>query len=116
MGFISDRVQIEGRETKIKEIEDLKLAILSLCQPKQLILFGSALSEFWSRGSDIDLALIFESQVDLECAKNKLRQKALTQNRSYDLLFYTENEFLEKSCTGGVCQIIREQGRVIYES
>ncbi len=65
--------------------------------------------------SDIDIALIFPDRQSLVKARTALYTlPPLQDSWPCDLVFYTSKEFLDKLERGGLCEIIREEGQLLY--
>lgn len=99
-----------------KNILDAKLKyILTLCQPNQIFVFGSAARNEMTDHSDVDLALIFIVEAELRAAREVVFRRAPGDEWPQDLLLYTKSEFERKKNTGGVCQLIAQEGICIFE-
>lgn len=89
--------------------------ILSCCNPCAVILFGSAAERKMTESSDIDIAVLFPDTASLAQARESLYQLAPGKySWPCDLLLFTYREFLEKLQRGGVCEIIREEGQLLF--
>jgi predicted nucleotidyltransferase len=94
---------------------DLRDAILSRVTPEAIIVFGSILGDGFTHASDIDCAVIFADRSALQSGRKQLFRAPLLIDMPYDLLLYDQAEFDRKSIEGGICQVIRESGRVLYD-
>jgi predicted nucleotidyltransferase len=103
-------------ETSSKLIADTTAFLRSLGPIQRIILFGSGARGQLTEASDLDFALIFESDQD----KSAFKKIALTSRRPHDIpvdfLFYTQNEFDAKLARGGTAEIIADEGRVVFDS
>jgi predicted nucleotidyltransferase len=100
---------------KLRIIGALRDAILARVTPQAIIVFGSILGEDFTHASDIDCAVIFADRLALQDGRKKLFCAPLLIEMPYDLLLYDQAEFRRKSMEGGICQVIGESGRVIYD-
>ena len=89
--------------------------ILSCCDPSALILFGSAARNQMTDASDIDIALLFPDTESLIQAKRRLYALPPCPDPwPCDMVCYTIVEFQERVQRGGLCELIREEGRLLY--
>lgn len=117
MGYLAAKLgKDQPNETeKLRIISDLRDAILGRVTPQTIIVFGSILGEGFTHASDIDCAVIFADRLGLQTGRKQLFCAPLLIDMPYDLLLYDQAEFSRKSIEGGICQVIRESGRVIYD-
>jgi predicted nucleotidyltransferase len=103
-------------ETSSALIADTTAFLRSLGRVKRIILFGSGARGELTKSSDLDFALIFESDQD----KSVFKKAALTSPRPHqiplDFLFYTQSEFDDRLARGGTAEIIADEGRVVFEA
>ncbi len=112
MGLLAPKLLTSSETEKL--ILEKTQWILSLCEPQSLVLFGSAARGEMTEASDLDLALIFPNQIILETARKNLYISPPTgQLWPMDLLFYTLEEFKQRVNQGGVCELIRKEGRLL---
>ena len=85
---------------------------------KEVILFGSAIDYELTELSDIDMCVIVKNGVDIKIVKKILfnAPREADDKIPYDLLILEEGVYLKKCETGGVCEIIKKEGRSIYLS
>ena len=101
--------------TEVSQIVDRKLNwILEACLPQAVVVFGSAARQEMSEQSDVDLAILFPSEVSLREGRAAIFKRPPPDSWALDLLFFTAEGFAKKSATGGVCQLIRSEGRVLF--
>lgn len=93
----------------------IRTRILSISSPEMIYIFGSYARGTISGTSDLDLAIIFENQEQLIRQKKIILNSKLFLDYSTDLLFFTRDEFEKKSALGGVCTIIKNEGKIIYD-
>lgn len=117
MGYLAAKLGKDqpSEAEKLRIISDLREAILARVTPQAIIVFGSILGEGFTHASDIDCAVIFADHLALKSGRKQLFCAPLLIDMPYDLLLYGEAEFRRKSTEGGICQVIRESGRVIYD-
>ena len=90
--------------------------ILDACRPAHLLLFGSAARNELRESSDLDFIAIFQNCKQITEAKESY-YRTLSPNRiAVDLLFFTEQEFWERSKRGGVCFVAVNEGRFIFSN
>ncbi len=89
--------------------------ILAGCTPNRVILFGSASRGELTDHSDVDFALLFESAEALTAAKKTLFSRPREDDWPQDILLFVEADFVRKTQTGGVCEIIADEGKVIFQ-
>jgi predicted nucleotidyltransferase len=89
--------------------------ILEGCSPTRVILFGSASRGELTDHSDVDFAVLFESLQALKEGRLKLFSRPRDDDWPQDILCFVEADFLVRVQTGGVCEIIAEEGQVIYQ-
>jgi len=89
--------------------------ILEGCAPTRVILFGSASRGELTDHSDVDFAVLFDSLPTLKDARLKLFSRPRNDDWPQDILCFLEADFLSRIQTGGVCEIIAEEGKVIYQ-
>ena len=100
--------------------ELIKKAVDWLCsrhQPSAIWLFGSASRYELTEFSDLDIAVIFDSEEELKKARSE-RIFLLSQSIDWpvDLLLMTHQHFLHRVNVGGVCEIIKDEGKCLYDS
>lgn len=82
--------------------------------PSRIIVFGSAGRNELREDSDLDIAILFQSDDDLQRGRAAVRRAEREDQWPLDLLFYTEEEFASRATIGGVCMIIRDEGYVLF--
>ena len=117
MGYLAARLGKDQPTSVDREqlILALREAILRRCTPQLIIVFGSVLGEGFTRASDIDCAVIFKDRESLSIGRKVLYQGPSLLDHPYDLLLYESTEFLRKASEGGICQVIQESGRSVYD-
>lgn len=86
------------------------------CAPVRVIAFGSAGRGELREDSDIDIAVLFADERQLRCGRDAVRTAAREDMWPLDLLFYTTEEFESRAQGGGVCMLVRNEGRVLYNA
>jgi predicted nucleotidyltransferase len=85
--------------------------------PRSIWLFGSAARYDATDFSDLDVAVIFDTDVALKAARtNGIFHLSQHIGRPVDMLLYTHSAFMRKTQTGGVCEIIFDEGKCLYDS
>jgi predicted nucleotidyltransferase len=101
-------------KSEIENIVDQHLVkIRELCDPEEVILFGSALTDAFDEMSDIDFVLIFPSE---EIAKESSRKLYRAHNKpsAADYLCIDRSTFDRKSKIGGVYFIAKNDGKQVW--
>lgn len=103
-------------DSQLEELACLiRTRILSVSSPEIIYIFGSYARGSISGTSDLDLAIIFENQELLKTQKKIILNSKLFLDYSTDLLFFSREEFEKKSSLWGVCTIIKNEGKIIYD-
>lgn len=89
--------------------------ILAGCSPTRVILFGSAARGELTDYSDVDFAVQFESATALTEGCKTLFSRPRDDDWPQDILLFVEADFARKVQTGGVCEIIADEGKVIFQ-
>lgn len=86
-------------------------------KPSAVWLFGSASRYEMTEFSDLDIAVIFDSEDEIKKARSE-RIFSLSQAIQWpvDLLVMTHQRFDRRASTGGVCEIIKDEGICLYDS
>lgn len=85
--------------------------------PRSIWLFGSAARYEATQFSDLDLAVIFDTDAALKAARaNGIFHLSQHIGTPVDMLLFTHSTFMQKAQTGGVCEIIFEEGKCLYDS
>ena len=95
-------------------VQDKLRWILGSSDPMAVIVFGSAARDEMTERSDIDLALIYPDEASLKAGRRAIHGQNPAGSWPADLLFYTKDVFLRKRESGGVCELIGKEGRVIH--
>jgi predicted nucleotidyltransferase len=117
MGYLAARLG-KDQPTKAERdalIETARAEVLRRCRPRAIYVFGSILEETFTRASDIDIAVVFRTAADRDRARKALFAAPPLVAAPYDLLLYDESSFERKADQGGICQVIRETGKKIYD-
>lgn len=83
-------------------------------RPSAVVAFGSAARNELREDSDIDLAVLFPDENSLRIGRRAVHTAAREDLWPLDMLFYTQREFRSRAEIGGVCMVIREEGRLLY--
>ncbi|MBM3381723.1 MAG: nucleotidyltransferase domain-containing protein [Betaproteobacteria bacterium] len=91
--------------------------LLSRHHPRAIWLFGSASRYEMTEFSDLDIAVIFDSEEELKKARvAKIFSLSQSIHWPVDLLLMTHQHFLHRANVGGVCEIIKDEGICLYDS
>lgn len=116
MGLLEARL---GKQPPVEEVEnkirEIVKRILGVSSPSQIYLFGSALTSEFTYASDLDFAIIFFSEEEKRVARKNIYGKNLSEGIPADYLCFSQAEFEKRASQGGVCQVIRETGRLLYD-
>ena len=84
----------------------------------KVILFGSGARSELTEISDLDFCVIVHEGTDVKLIKRMIAQapREAGDEVVYDVLVFDGETFQSKSQMGGVCQIIAEEGLVIFSS
>ncbi|MEN9825485.1 MAG: polymerase beta, Nucleotidyltransferase [Pseudomonadota bacterium] len=86
-------------------------------KPRAIWLFGSMAGNEATEFSDIDIAAVFDSESELKEARNTgIFNLSQYLGQPADLLLYARETFLRKSQSGGVCEIIINEGVCLNDS
>ncbi len=91
--------------------------ILSVVEPKRIILFGSAATREINKDSDIDLLVLQSSPSDTRKESVRVRQAVRGLGYPFDIIVMTTERFEEtKNVVGGIAYPANKYGKVIYEA
>ena len=90
--------------------------ILAASEPEAVILFGSAASGKLTEASDLDFALIYRDAGSKKAGRVAVHSRRPPDSWPVDLLFYTREEFARHCKTGGVCELILTEGKILHGS
>ncbi len=95
------------------QIAKIRECILSVCSPTAIVLFGSGASGSRTAQSDIDMAVIVQNLSHAPDVRKKI-VSVLSGEIAVDLLFFDEARFVAEAAKGGVAQVIRETGKLVF--
>lgn len=98
-----------------KLIDTLRSALIERCHPDRIILFGSAARGEMTTHSDLDICLLFIDKVTLKAGRDGYYREKPPIDTPCDIIFLTHDEFDLRSARGGVCQLIKSEGKILYE-
>jgi predicted nucleotidyltransferase len=105
---ISDRERLE-------RIQKTCSAIVNVLSPKEIYLFGSAVSsETFDEGSDIDCLAVLGSEAEASRWWKSFGKIRRQLDWSLDLVCLSEDEFARKKDLGGVAFIAHHEGILLY--
>lgn len=111
---LSEAEQNEVLENKLRWLLDACEAEASL--PLRILVFGSAARGELREDSDVDIALVFADEQTMGKARKAVARSPRTDLWPVDLLYFTQKEFRTRAEIGGVCMLIRDEGRVLWEA
>ena len=86
-------------------------------KPSAIWLFGSACRYELTEYSDLDLAVIFDSEAELRDARSRgIFRLSGSLNFPVDLLLMTRERFSQRTQIGGVCAVIGNEGTCLYDT
>lgn len=98
-----------------RALVDRKLSwILDGCAPGEVWLFGSAARGELTEASDIDIALVFDSESEIDEARRSLYSRPRPDLWPQDLVFYQRDELYGRAATGGLPMLIVKEGVKLY--
>jgi predicted nucleotidyltransferase len=117
MGILATNLsRLNLSASQFEEIATLvRNRIINISSPQRIYIFGSYARGTPMESSDLDLAIIFENQELLKKNKKILLTSKLFLDYSVDYLFYTADVFEMKAEIGGVCSVIKNEGKIIYD-
>jgi predicted nucleotidyltransferase len=90
-------------------------ALVYACSPKRIILTGSVAEGRATTGSDIDLIVTFDDETARRSAPGAFAKVRPKRDWAVDILWLLDREFERKASVGGICQIAKEDGEVLFE-
>ncbi len=90
--------------------------IVHTCNPRQVILFGSAARNEMTEASDIDLIVIVDDNENTRAMHHLLAKTRPKDSWAQDLILVTQSEFVKKvQKGGGACWIANSEGITVYQ-
>jgi predicted nucleotidyltransferase len=84
--------------------------------PRRIYVFGSAARDELTDASDVDLAILYDDAAALRQGRQAYHgQRDPHFLWPVDVLFFTVPEFDRRAAIGGVCAVIRDEGRLVFE-
>lgn len=104
-----------SKQERLERIEKKCSAIIDVLSPKEIYLFGSAVScENFSEGSDIDCLAVLGSETEASRWWKKYGKIRRQFSWPLDLVCLSEQEFERKKNLGGIAFIAFHEGIRIY--
>ncbi len=97
---------------EIKKISDLLVPLKGL---ERLYLFGSAAEGKMTDQSDLDFLMVFSTEAFLREAQKSLRPSYPLSSYPVDLVWTTLEGFESKKQVGGICMVVFEEGKCLFE-
>lgn len=105
----------EIEEILVQHRDRMVAASLSVgIAPAAIWCFGSAASGELREDSDLDFVVLFRSENELRAARPAVLGAPRIDMWPLDVLLYTEADFGLRAERGGVCMIVRDEGRRLY--
>ena len=102
--------------TLMPQVKEFVRCAGSISAVQQVILFGSMARDQMTSASDIDLAVIVDTQSDLRALKEKLRQlRCQLLQWPTDLFVCDTSWFESRKDFGGICVAINQDGVVLFD-
>ena len=95
-------------------IERAKSAVVQLCHPVEIYIFGSALSDAFDDSSDLDLIIVFATEKEAQNSwrlRSQIRRQVLWP---LDLIAFSKETFDLKKHIGGIAAVAFSEGKLIY--
>jgi predicted nucleotidyltransferase len=91
-------------------------ALLRLCDPRKVYLFGSAARGTMTDASDIDLLVVLKDGTDIKRVKRSYYCRKKEHLVPVDIIFIVESDFISRSKIGGIPMVCASEGRLIFEA
>jgi predicted nucleotidyltransferase len=102
-------------QERLERIQKTCSAIVDVLSPKQVYLFGSAVSgDTFEEGSDIDCLAVLASEAEASRWWKSFGKIRRQLNWPLDLVCLSEHEFARKKNLGGVAFIVHHEGILLY--
>lgn len=101
------------KATLEKEIESITNQIVKKYKPVKVILFGSCAKGSTKADSDVDLALIKNTNDNFQTRQKKVRL-LISTTTPVDVFVFTPKEFREGAKTNPLLSEIERTGKIIY--
>ncbi|MCX6124515.1 MAG: nucleotidyltransferase domain-containing protein [Proteobacteria bacterium] len=111
--LVSNEVSPEDVAILVTQCREI---ILNRIEPTAIYLFGSAALGGFTTASDLDIAVVLESEEAIKIARKKLCGLAAALDCTVDILYYTPSSLAKGQQHGGICEVIISEGRKIYDS
>lgn len=99
-----------------EKIEQIKETIVNAVSPEKIILFGSYATGNATADSDIDLVVIWNSELNPHLRNMKIRRLFPHRDFSFDVFVFTsEEEKKYKDITGTILYTALKEGKTLYE-
>lgn len=86
----------------------------SAAAPREIRLFGSAARGEMTESSDVDLALVFDTEEDLRRGRRAVHAAPRQDDWAVDLAFFVADDFTQRPAGGRLPMLIAREGRVLW--
>lgn len=98
-------------------VREIVRRVVTVAEPKRIILFGSAAAGEMTRDSDIDLLVLVSGVNDPHAESVRIRQALRGLGYPFDIIVMPGERFEEsKEVIGGIAYPAHRYGRVVYEA
>lgn len=110
LAFLKKKIRFEDVRQEVEPaIEKIRAAI----NPEAIYLFGSLARDEFTDQSDIDLLIVMNQPSQIKLARQKVAKLRPLSRFPMDIIWMSADDFNRKSQTGGVAQIVKEEGRLM---
>lgn len=88
--------------------------ILEVASPTCVLVFGSAARYEMRADSDLDFIVITQNEDEVASTRARVLGRKPPHDVAADVLFLSEERFLERASLGGACYLALQEGRVVH--
>jgi hypothetical protein len=103
-----------ARQDQERLVQQSLAEMLAVCNPRQVILFGSAALCEMTAASDLDYVVVVGSRDEVKPTQQLLNRVAAKIDWPMDCLVIDEVQFNKKSAEGGVFFVAKTEGKLVY--
>ena len=98
-------------------VSEIVKRVVSVTEPRRIILFGSAATGQMTKDSDIDLLVLESAPGDARRESVRIRQAVRGLGYPFDIIVMAAERFEEsKNIVGGIAYPANKYGKVIYDA